>query len=327
MNLREAEVDFRVPIDPYADGVLITSFESETPGQYSIDVEEGYVNLKKLPFLESPPLGLKLKVGRFRPDFGQNNVLHTHDLPTTFRPLPIQEFLGEEGFNANGVAANFFIPTWDENSNLGATVDILTGGNIAISPNLSARIAYLGHLLWYHNLNDANSLQLGFSTYYHPANSDAQETDFYGSDFLYRWKPIRQGEWKSFLLGGELMFARKAYPDAQEPPEVVIGIAEQNIPPGTGKPFGYTLWGQWQFNRRIYAGTRWDQTDILFNPDFVRESLTPYVSYYFSEFLRFRVDYEHRWSDLNNENGRNSLYFELNWIFGSHPPEPFWVNK
>ncbi|TAJ96807.1 hypothetical protein EPO44_13030, partial [bacterium] len=87
-NLREAEIDMRVPIDPYADGVLITSLESETPGKFSASVEEGYAVIKKLPFLDEPPLGLKLKVGRFRPAFGKFNILHTHDLPTTFRSLP-----------------------------------------------------------------------------------------------------------------------------------------------------------------------------------------------------------------------------------------------
>jgi hypothetical protein len=27
------------------------------------------------------------------------------------------------------------------------------------------------------------------------------------------------------------------------------------------------------------------------------------------------------------ENKRNTVFVELNWLFGSHPPEPFWVNK
>src|SRR5262249_46045557 len=36
LNLREAELDLRVPIDPYADGVLITSFESKTPGEFGV---------------------------------------------------------------------------------------------------------------------------------------------------------------------------------------------------------------------------------------------------------------------------------------------------
>src|SRR5262245_12857515 len=51
MNLREAELDFRTAVDPYADGVLIASIESEFPGEFETGVEEGYVNIKKLPFL------------------------------------------------------------------------------------------------------------------------------------------------------------------------------------------------------------------------------------------------------------------------------------
>lgn len=326
LNLREAEIDMRVPIDPYADGVLITAIESETPGKYGVDVEEGYVNLKKLPFLETMPAGLKLKIGRYRPLFGQTNVLHTHDLPTTFRSLPVQEFLGEEGFNANGFSANFFLPSWG-NSNLDATVDLLTGGNIAVSPDQQATISYLGHLRWFRTINDANTLQLGWSSYFHPEGNGVVAADIHSADFFYRWKPIRMGEWKSYLIGGEFMFARKAYPGADEPPDVAQAIVKDSIQPGDGKPFGYSLFTQWQINRRIYAGMRWDQTDILYNPDFNRKSVTPYLSYYFSEFLRFRIDYEHRWSDLSTEDGRNSVYLELNWIFGAHPAEPFWVNR
>ncbi|HEV8132540.1 MAG TPA: hypothetical protein VGQ81_14940 [Acidobacteriota bacterium] len=324
--VREAEIDMRVPVDPYADAVLIASLESSTPGRFSIDVEEGYVNIKKLPFLASSPLGLKLKVGRFRPAFGKVNILHTHDLPQSFRPLPIQEFLGEEGFNQNGVSGNFFIPTpWDPNSNLDVTLEFLNGGDIAISPEIRSRASYLGHVRWFRNFGDANIFELGLSGYFHPRGNEVASTNFQGLDFLYRWKPLRLGEWKSFLLGGELMFAHRPYPEAAEPPDVARAIA--GLQPGHGKPLGYTLFGQWQFDRRKYAGVRWDQTTTMFDPRLKRRSVTPYLSYYFSEFLRFRVNYEHRWSDLFTEDQRNSVFLELNWVFGSHPPEPFWVNK
>ncbi|MEK6561892.1 MAG: hypothetical protein AABZ59_01810, partial [Candidatus Binatota bacterium] len=151
--------------------------------------------------------------------------------------------------------------------------------------------------------------------------------DFHGVDFMYRWKPFRLGEYKSFLFGGEMMFARRAYPRASEPADVARAITLRDLQPGNGKPFGYSLFSQWQLNQRTYAGLRWDQTRTLFDPGLMRRSLTPYVSYYFTEFLRARLNYERRWSDLFTENNRNSLFFELNWVFGSHPPEPFWVNK
>jgi carboxypeptidase family protein len=328
MNLREAEIDMRVPIDPYADGVLIASLESETPGSFTADVEEGYVNIKKLPFLDHPPLGLKLKVGRFRPAFGKLNILHTHDLPQTFRPLPTEEFLGPEGFIQNGISGNFFIPTpWDDRSSLDATIEVMNGGDIALSPAIRSRASYLGHLRWFRTFKDAHNLELGWSHYLHPSGNQVASANLDGIDFMYRWKPLRQGEWKSYLLGGEWMMARRAYPEALEPIDVARAINDAGLLPGTGKPKGYSVFTQWQFDRRKYAGIRWDQTDTLFNPSLQRRSLTTYFSYYFSEFLRFRVNYEHRWSDLTTEDGRNSVFLELNWVFGSHPPEPFWVNK
>ena len=327
MSLREAEIDMRVPIDPYADGVLIASLEAETPGRFSADVEEGYVNIKKLPFLDHPPLGLKLKVGRFRPAFGKFNVLHTHDLPQTFRSLPTEEFLGPEGFIQNGISGNFFIPTpWDDQSSLDATVEVLNGGDIALSPAIRSRTSYLGHLRWFRTFKDAHNLELGWSHYLHPSGDQVASANMDGIDFLYRWKPLRQGEWKSFLFGGEWMLAHRPYPEASEPIEVSRAI-DAGLLPGTGKPKGYSVFTQWQFDRRKYAGVRWDQTGTLFNPSLQRRSLTTYFSYYFSEFLRFRVNYEHRWSDFSTEDGRNSVFLELNWVFGAHPPEPFWVNK
>ena len=326
LSLREAEIDMRVPVDPYADAVLIVALGAEVPGRFSADLEEGYVNIKKLPFMDRPPLGLKLKVGRFRPAFGKINILHTHDLPQSFRPLPVQEFMGEEGFIQSGISGNFFLPTpWDQKSSIDLTIQALTGGDVALSPDQQSRTAYLGHLRWFKTLGEAHNLELGWSSYYHPAGSHVSEADFHGVDFLYRWKPLRRGEWRSFLLGGEMMFARKAYPGAMEPFEVASAL--QGLLPGQGKPLGYTIFGQWQLDRRKYAGLRWDQTDVLYNPALQRQSVTPYFSYYFSEFLRFRLNYEHRWSDLYTENKRNSVFAELNFVFGAHPPEPFWVNK
>lgn len=327
-NLRETEIDLRAAVDPFADAVVIATFESETPGKFSAAIEEGYVNIKKLPFLDEPPLGLKLKVGRFRPAFGRFNILHTHDLPTTFRSLPTAEFMGEDGFIQNGVSGNFFVPIpWDTESSLDATLQAFNGGDVAISPDSRAPISYLGRLHWFHTFRGAHNLELGWSSYLHPTGNGVGSADFHALDFLYRWKPVRRGEWKSFLFGGEFMFARRSYPGASEPAAVHQAIIRKNLKPKRGKPFGYSIFGQWQFNRRTYGGLRWDQTTTLFNPGLTRLSLTPYVSYYLSEFLRARVSYEHRWSDLSTENNHNAAFFELNFIFGSHPPEPFWVNK
>jgi hypothetical protein len=307
LNLREAEIDMRVPVDPYADAVLITSLESERPGHFSADVEEGYVNIKRLPFVSTMPLGMKFQVGRFRPSFGKFNVLHTHDLPTSFRSLPTEEFLGEEGFIQQGLSTNFYIPTpWDENESIDATFQFLGGGDLAAAPESGNRKAYLGHLRWFRTFADTHNTELGWSTYYHPGRGEVSTSRLHAVDFMYRWKPFRQGQWKSYLLGGELMLAD---------------------PVDSRRPYGYTAFTQWQLDRRKYVGVRWDTTKTLADPSLQRRSITPYLSYYFSEFLRFRLNFERRWSSLTSEERRSSVFLELNWVFGSHPPEPFWVNK
>lgn len=320
MNLREVEIDFRVPVDPYADAVLIAAFESEAPGSFEAGIEEGYLNIKKLPFMGSP-LGLKFQVGRFRPAFGKFNILHTHDLPQSTRSLMTQEFLGEEGFIQQGVSTDFFVPIPDENASLNARIQVLGGGDVALAPESNQRLAYLGNLRWFRDYGGSNTTDIGWSSYIRPGTAEQPIARMHALDFLYRWKPLRQGESRSFLLGGELMFTDHRRPDEAEPVDVADGIGERE-----GRPLGYSVFTQWQFDRRKYGGVRWDDTSTLIDPSVRRRGLTPYLSYYFSEFLRLRLNFEHRWSDIVLENGRNSFFVELNWIFGAHPPEPFWVN-
>jgi hypothetical protein len=327
VNLREIELDLRLPVDPYADAVVILAMESETPGEFEAGVEEAYVNIKRLPFMESP-LGLRFQVGRFRPAFGRSNLLHTHDLPQSTRSLVTGEFLGEEGFVQQGVSADFFVPMpWDENSSLTARLQVLGGGGVAFAPEPNQNLAYLANLRWFRAFGSSHSTDLGGSSYLRPGRPGFPVARMHAVDFLYRWRPLRQGQWKSYLLGAEVMLADRQRPDAAEPVEVAGGLDPGAILPTTDRPWGYSVFTQWQFDQRKYAGVRWDDTSTLVDPTIRRRSLTPYVSYYFSEFLRARLNYEHRWSDIASENSRNSLLMELTWIFGSHPPEPFWVNR
>jgi hypothetical protein len=313
-NLREAEIDMRVPVDPFADAVLITAFESEIPGEIETSIEEGYINIRKLPFLPSSPLGLKFQIGRFRPAFAKFNTLHTHDLPQSTRSLLTEEFLGEEGFISQGISTDFFIPTpWSENESLNARLQVLTGGDVNISPESNHRLAYLGNIRWFKTIGGSHNTEAGWSSYWHPGTATTPIARMHGIDFMYRWKPFRQGEWHSYLLGGEAMFS-----------DPVVSPSDPDV---VRRPKGASVFTQWQLDRRKYIGARFDYTTTLSDPTLQRKSLTPYLSYYFSEFLRLRFNFERRWSEIATEDRRNTFFAELNWIFGSHPPEPFWVNK
>ncbi|MFQ5511220.1 MAG: hypothetical protein ACE5EO_05165 [Candidatus Krumholzibacteriia bacterium] len=311
LNLREVEVDFRAAVDPWADAVVITTWESEVPNSFQTEIEEGYVTLKKLPVLDWAPWGLKLKAGRYRPEFGRFNKIHTHDLPQVSRPLPLRAFLGEEGFIQNGVSAQFFVPTPGEGNTLEATVDLLNGGDLpAAAGNAGADPAALGHLKWFWDVAAGHDLEVGASYYrgqFDPAGD--LDTKLYGIDFTYKWKPFGQGEWRSLLLGGELF------------------AADIDQAGGLVTPLGYYGWGQYQFNRRTYLGARYDFTENVLDAAVESRSVGAFLSYYTTEFLRLRVGYEHQTSDVPALDNLDTGFVEVNFVFGSHPVEPYWVSR
>ena len=92
-------------------------------------------------------------------------------------------------------------------------------------------------------------------------------------------------------------------------------------------PLGYYAWAQYQLTRTTYLGSRWDDTATIVDDSVRRRAIGGYFTWYTSEFLRFRLGYERRISDLADEDGRNSAFAEINFVFGAHPPEPFWVNR
>lgn len=325
-NLREVEIDFRASIDPWADGVVIAAFESEVPNEYEAGIEEGYLTLKRLPILETSPWGLKLKAGRFKGEFGRINRIHTHDLPWVTRPLSFQQFLGDHGYTSNGVSAQFFVPTPGEGNSLEATAQILGGGEIGVAEEYEgADPSGVGRLAWFFDLGLGHDIEVGGSAFYGkhieevivaPGPPPVIDTahnltaQLYGIDFTYKWKPFEAGEWRSFLVGGEAYYADLDQPTGPD-----------------SHPKGFFLWTQVQFNRSLYLGLRYDFTEAIEDPDDETQSIGVFLSYYTTEFLRFRVGYEHFKSDIDDLDDLDSAYLEFNFVIGSHPVEPYWVNR
>jgi len=128
----------------------------------------------------------------------------------------------------------------------------------------------------------------------------------YGLDANYKWKPFLQGDKHSFLLGGEFYLAPKE-------------MSDKKIAYGLGG-FGFA---QYQFNQWLYLGVRYDYRHA-FND--VGHAAGAFLTYYTTEFLRFRLGYEVV-ADIGFSNPKNNVMLEVNFVFGSHPVEPYWVNR
>lgn len=304
-HLREVEVDLRAAIDPWADGVVIAAFESEVPGEFEAGIEEGYFVLKKLPGLDSAPAGLKLKAGRFRTDFGRFNTIHLHDLPQPSYPRALGTFLGAEGMVQDGLGGQLFLPSWSETQTLELSLQAVNGGDVPLGPELEGSdITGVGRLKWFAELGEESTLELGTSGLV--ADADHR---LFGADATYEWKPFAAGEWRSFLVGGELFASDLDDPATDE------------------SPLGYYGWAQYQLDKNLYLGLRYDSTESLEDQDQRTETLGAYVTYYTTEFLRLRLGVEHTESDLDFLDGLDTALIELNMVFGSHPVEPYWVNR
>ncbi|HTX17698.1 MAG TPA: hypothetical protein VMG34_03470 [Bacteroidota bacterium] len=319
--LRTVEMELGSAVDPYAEAVTIISLEDEAGQGYSIDAEEAYALIKRLPIIESAPLGLKLKLGRYRAPLGVDNVTHLHDLPWTTRPLVVSKFFGtehgeffESGFNPVGLDAQIFLPSPVPGATFEANADVVRGGDIALSQGqLTHQPAYVGRLTLSEDWNNEHLLVLGASAY---TETGSQNTHLFGGDLTYKWAPTERRESHSFVAGAEAYVADRFISDS------LRAFVKEN-------PVGWFGYLQYQCSYWTYLGVRYDWVEEPTNDAQVTKAISAYVSYYTTEFLRFRLGFEHKSSDalVASLNNTNSIIFEANVVFGSHPVEPYWVNR
>ena len=327
-NFREAEVDLRAAISPLADGVLILSIAeeiSQTPGpsgpdvsiDTNLEIEEGYINFHTLPF------DLSVKAGKFRNVFGANNPLHTHDLPQVDRPLAVRAFLGEEGISTVGGSVSWLVPNpWDQfieltgqivNADSGPEAPIL-GGPAADNP------AYLAHLKWFTDVGDDATLELGGSYLYSKTSRDPNfEGNVFGLDATFKWLDPSAPDSRSLLIQGEAFWAAN-------------DVSPEKGDPFSNDSFGLYAFAQYEPFQNWYFGVRGDYTQFpnseVRGPDDSDWAISPYLSWYMTEFLRLRVEYQfHEFEVFGDHDTEHNVFFGLTYLIGAHPPHPYWVNR
>ena len=317
--LRGIELDLRAPVDPYAEAVAIVSVENEAGKGFGIDAEEAYGLIKRLPLLDSAPLGMKMKIGRFRAPFGVNNRTHLHDMPWITRPIAVGKYLGTEhgdffegGFNPVGVDFDFFLPSPLPGSTFEMNADVLTAGDLGLSEGSAGRQpAFLGHLNLSTDWNNEHLLTVGASAY---SERGLPSTQLYGVDLTYKWSPVEQRESHSVVFGAEAFFGKHSFQDSTSTTLTIM-------------PHGWYAFLQYQLSYWLYLGTRYDWVQEPTVGGSTLQSAGFYATYYTTEFLRFRLGIEHRTGAGSAMDGLNTGLLEVNFVFGSHPAEPYWVNR
>ena len=336
-RLREAEVDMRLPLSPFAEGVAIFSWENAGNNEFEATVEEGYANIN-IGEMTDTNVDTTAKLGRFRPIFGRNNQLHLHDWLQVYQPLPVRDLLGPEGLVGEGVMLHQPIVDWEGEGGLGRTVNLdlsVVNGELFVGDTAlgeSAADAGLGlqsddtmvvaRVSQFSELDTLSDIEFGLSAI-EPLGGNAVTTDsgervdvhYYDADITWRSRSAEHGV-GSWLVQAEGMRAQ------------VDDNAAGFVPDTQNQ--GWWLTVQRQTSPNWYVGVLYGTSDLL-NSTAQQDSIAPYVTWYADEFFRVRGEIEHLTQSGGGANDNisdaNRLLLEFTWNFGVHAPHPYWVNK
>lgn len=299
-SLREIELVFGHDIDPYSrfDATIAFS-DSEDP-----EVEEAFVSYWGLP------ADTNARIGRFRPRIGIASAMHRDSLETVDEPLVVQRYLGAEGLFKTGLELSNFLPTPWETVTHEVAAGIIEGGtgeDGTLFGSSTRRATYYGRLKNFWEISDSSSAQLGGTVLVGSSNEDAYaNVHAFGADAIFRHRldGIRKLTFKT-----EAFFQNRS--EAFDPQESA-GFRRH--------PWGMYALGEYKFLQRWAAGGRWDyvQPVDLTDPG-VRASdvsWSTFLTFYQSEFARWRLQYQHiNFSDAAND---NRFFLQGTFAIGTH---------
>ena len=315
---REVELSFFGQIDPFARAeVRIEASESAPGPDTSVSLAEANLTLLTLPY------GFQAKLGQMRNRFGLTNAIHEHDLPFVDRPNVLRNFFGDDGLVEKGVEVTWvpdFLPFYLE-----ALAGAFNGDNTtAFGYGRINQPLVTGRLRTFFELSDTSAIQLGISG----ATGQTQDrlsSTVLGYDVKYKYRP--EGWLHPLLtLSSEGLYSIRRQEELVEVESNLVG--KKN----TRDAFGWYLHGELQPWRRWAFGARYDASQFPTQPGF-EWAIEPYVSFFPSEFLRFRLAYKNTERDRtqitpfnqNNTTAKavNEVFFQATFILGAHPAHPF----
>jgi hypothetical protein len=311
-NLREAELAFFAPVDPY-----FNLYATLPVTENGIELEEAYFVTTSLP------AGLQFKGGKFKSGFGRFNAAHPHAWDFVDAPLPYKLFFGGEGEGLIEKGAQLtYLPNLPIYTILG--VEVLQGDNDTLfGPDArSGPHAYTGFVKSSLDFGGSHSILFGGSVVggktktasFAPDTQLEADTVLYGLEFTYKWKPSR---WRSIILQSEYLF-RHQTGDLTDTVTSATNSLKRNQD-------GFYVQALYQIDRwRI--GARFDRMaifkdEVLLAGEKQNYSGQPYratgaVEFNPTEFSRIRLQYNYDKSDPNKENQEIFLQFLL--AIGAH---------
>lgn len=318
LGVREIELALQANVDPSFRGDVFIGF-SDAEG---VGIEQAWMTATSLPW------NLEMRLGRFLAPFGKQNLTHRHDLHTVDHSLVVQRLLGEEGLKETGLyLARIFAPFGffqelivTAAERLGETPEDLVTEE-PTSRDLDG-LAYSARLRNYWDLSNAANLEISGSVLtglreraltapVGDVNAQALRQTTFGADLTFRWRPPRQGLYRSFILQAEYLTQRNAD----------FALAVSPRPVDLGDYSGFYVFGRYQISRRGYLGARVDAVDDPESDGSRTTAVSGYWQFYPSEFSKIVGKFER--VSPTGQPAFNRLVLQATFALGPHKPHPF----
>ena len=334
-SVREVELAVQAVVDPYFRGDVFLGI-SDLEG---ISIEQAFLTTTSLPHQ------LELRLGRYLMPVGKQNTTHRHDLHTIEYPYVIQRFLSPDGLKGTGVqASRVFSPFGFYQELIVNAVDRFREREDSLSPfepvNKSlGGLGYAARLRNYVDINEATNFELSFSaitgrreqpltpTYASlladGVNAAVARQSVLAADLTYRWRPLQEGLYKSFILQSEIMHQlNESDPGipgvngCEDCAATSLGYA------GPTRDFtGAYVFARWQTSQRTFVGARYDWVQDPLIDGRTLNAGSVYLEWFPSEFSKLVAGYE----AVSPSGGEtvNRLLLQATFALGPHKPHPF----
>ena len=311
ISVRELELVFGSAIDPYSrmDATLaISDFEE-------MSIEEAYITRFGLP------LDTTARIGRFLPRIGKSISVHRDTLDTVDEPMVIEKYFGHHGYNKTGadIAKTLELPTPMTHQ---LTLGILEGGNGeegTLFGTTRRHPTIYSSLKNYADINDNTGLEMGLSYLVGSRDEDSSfEVNVLGMDgtLTHRYADQRHVKFQ-----GEAYFVSReeSYYTFEDP--ITGEFSLQDLDDARHLWGGYFL-ADWRFSPQWATGFRLDDVQLIetaedfANVNSKQQGYTGYLTFYQSEFARWRVQYSH--IEQTDANDDDRVFVQGTFAIGEH---------
>jgi len=333
LSVRELELVLGHDVDPYSrlDVTLALS------DFHDAEIEEAYLTHWGLPF----DIGAKL--GRLRPKIGKANAIHRDSLDTTDEPMVVEEYFGAEGLSRTALELSYYFPTPSEDFAHDLTLGLMEGGNGEGGTALgetTRRPTYYSHYRTSYDASDDTNLELGGTYMIGSSDDDSKnEVNIFGADatLIHHFNPINR-----FKLQTEAYFQDRdeasinsghSHDDEEAHGHEEHGDEEHEEDEHEHEehdeevemlgfdrsPLGYYVLADYRLSERFGLGARYDYVQPTNGSEGPRNADTGYTSYltfYQSEFARWRAQYQHL--DFADGGNDNRYFLQGTFAIGVH---------